>query len=458
MIENCIGDAMKREKIFTFDFDTSKTKTIRLVLDERSVFTPQTKKEVKVRELGSGKNKKTTISAFDTIYVALNRVEDTLLYLNTLELGKERENQRSAFDFFDFLNNMYVVIHCIRALAIVFGLENEVKEIEKSTECFGQKGINDKGSDHDFFEYVRSLASVHPTGTTMHPAYHGSGKIHCSPFVVWILGGMRREGDLSVHIYTSEDNGDIETLQLYVFHFETYLKKWIAFMDVIVDAIKTFQHKSVDELMVRAILPADVFHSYDQYIENLRKEYKERDNGYRDYILEYYEKLFSIEITASQNENKLKLYKNAIKYSLSFLHTRLQTMSNDEESYTGIIYPEPNLYTELYIELWNSRNHRGLISNHYYELEKLCYLDDSGSFDERYARKLLEGIKPLINKYVVFTNEESAFETKVLVSMALYYEGLSVSGILNRNIPNSLEYRERLLSEEEWNELVAQRA
>ena len=27
-------------------------------------------------------------------------------------------------------------------------------------------------------------------------------------------------------------------------------------------------------------------------------------------------------------------------------------------------------------------------------------------------------------------------------------------GILNRNIPNSLEYRERMLTEEEWNELV----
>ena len=37
---------MKNEKIFTFDFDTTKANTMRVALDERAVFTPQTKKEV----------------------------------------------------------------------------------------------------------------------------------------------------------------------------------------------------------------------------------------------------------------------------------------------------------------------------------------------------------------------------------------------------------------------------
>jgi len=93
---------MKKEKIFTFDFDTTKAYAMRAALDERAVFTPQTKKEIMAKELRSGKRSKTTIPAFDTIYVALHRIEDTLLYINTLELGKRRENQRSAFDFLIF--------------------------------------------------------------------------------------------------------------------------------------------------------------------------------------------------------------------------------------------------------------------------------------------------------------------------------------------------------------------
>ena len=288
---------MKDRKTFTFCFDTSKANEIRIALNERSVFTSQTNRNVCVKELKGGKKRAETIPAFDTIYVALNRIEDTLLYINTLELGRDKENQRSAFDFFDFLNNMYVVVHCIRTLAIVFELQDKIKEIENTTECFNQKGIDDKGSDHDFFEYVRSLVSVHPTDTTMHPAYHGSGKIHASPFVVWTLDGLLREGDLSVHIYTSEKNGAIETMPLYVCSFVAYLKKWIMFMDTIIDAIKLFHHKSVDELIQRPILKKESFDSYPLYIENLTKEYKERDGGYNDYILECYKKLFSIERT-----------------------------------------------------------------------------------------------------------------------------------------------------------------
>ena len=80
-------------------------------------------------------------------------------------------------------------------------------------------------------------------------------------------------------------------------------------------------------------------------------------------------------------------------------------MDNDEISNTGILYPDPNLETHLYIELWKPRCRNSEISTYGYELEKMYYLDDSGSFNERYARELLEKIKPIINKYVVFTTK-----------------------------------------------------
>ena len=82
--------------------------------------------------------------------------------------------------------------------------------------------------------YVRSLASVHPSDTGRYPAYHGYGKIHCSPFAVWTLDGLRNDGDISLHIYKSEFNGDIESLQRHICQFEKYLQKWIDFEDTIV--------------------------------------------------------------------------------------------------------------------------------------------------------------------------------------------------------------------------------
>ncbi len=84
----------------------------------------------------------------------------------------------------------------------------------------------------------------------------------------------------------------------------------------------------------------------------------------------------------------------------------------------------------------------------------MYYIDGSGSFNEQYGRRLLEGIKSIINKYVIFTNEESAEETQILVSMALYFECLGFQNIVNRNIPNSLEYREEVIPESQWEELI----
>jgi len=392
---------------------------------------------------------------YDAIYASLDRIEDTLLYVNSLELGtEEARKQRSAFDFFDFINNMYVIIHCIKTLGHVFNVNpNEYKRIELATDCFNQTGITGNGNDNDFFEYIRSLVAVHPVETGMHPEYHGLGKIHCSPFVVWTIDGLR-EADLSVHIYTAEREGDIEMLPLWVNQFEAYLNKWIKFIDVIVESVHKYNEELTQDYKKRLIQKEEEFDSYDKYIENLRNELIVRVGEYTDHYLEYYARIFRMKLTDDVNNHKFDLYKNAIRYSLRFLHRRLQNMDIDDTTNTGIIRPDGGLVTELYIELWKPRNIKSEISQYGYELEKMNYIDGSGGYNEQYGRRLLDKIKPVINKYVVFKNEEPPFETQVLVSMAMYFESFGYRNLLNRNIPNALEFRETIIPNEEWEILI----
>lgn len=373
-----------------------------------------------------------------------------------MELGTEEAmKQRSAFDFFDFINNMYVVIHCIKTLAIIFKVDiQDIQKIECSTECFEEPGLTGKGTDYDFFEYVRSLISVHPVETSMHPEYNGYSKVHCSPFTVWTMDKHLRDADLSVHIYTSEKDGDIQTLQLWVYRFEKYLQRWIDFIDVIVDAVYVYNDEKAADYKNQHIKTEHEFDSYDAYLRNLREELVVRVGEYTDYLLEYYAKVFTLKMSHPENNHKFELYKNAIKYSIGFLHQRLQHMDNDEITNTGIFYPERGLETELYIELWKPHNIKSEISKYGYELEKLHYIDGSGSLNEEYGRRLMEKIKPLINKYVRFTNEEPAFETHVLVSMALYFESFGFQNLINRNIPNTLDYREVIVPSDEWKILI----
>lgn len=445
---------------FSFDFDETRTKEVRKAIDERSNFAIQTENTVSVKEMRDKPNsgyKRTSkkVWGYDAIYASLDRIEDTLHYINSLELGSEdARKQRSAFDFFDFINNMYVIIHCIQTLGHVFNVnQDEYKRIELATDCFNQPGITGNGNDNDFFEYVRSLVSVHPVETGMHPEYHGYGKIHCSPFAVWTIDGLR-DADLSVHIYTAERGEDIETLPLWVNQFEAYLNKWIDFIDVIVKAIKKYNEEMTLDYKQRLILEDDEFNSYDKYIDNLRNELVIRVGEYTDYYLKYYARIFRMELTEAANKHKFDLYKNAIRYSLGFLHKRLQNMDVDDATNTGIIWPDRGLETELYIELWKPRNVKSEISQYGYELEKMSYIDGSGGYNEQYGRRLLDKIKPIINKYVIFKNEEPPFETQVLVSMAMYFESFGYQNLINRNIPNTLEFREVVISDDEWELLI----
>ena len=70
-----------------------------------------------------------------------------------------------------------------------------------------------------------------------------------------------------------------------------------------------------------------------------------------------------------------------------------------------------------------------------------------------YARLLLDGPKELINRYVHFTNTEPDVERFVLVRLALYLDALSRKNLINKNIPNTSEYRMQILSDEKYAEL-----
>ena len=440
-------------KIFRFSFNTQYAKDLRdAVLDRQ-------KQSLEVRHTDSGI--KGDYPAWDRICTIMDRLDDTLDYLNTMELGKCLD-RRSAFDFYDFLNNCYVVIECIKKIGQIFRLDAQyITETESSNAVFGT-AQSEQSNDGKYFEYIRSLCSVHPIETSRQKMFLNGSKFHCCPFVTWNNGlafSHRQESDLEAWVYTSDKGGGYLIIPLYVLQFETYLNKWIALIPKIIEAKNSYTDEVYDELRATPIKSlSDLNYDIIAYLSYLKGEYIGRFDYGNDGMFDNCIRLFSIRLSDKRNIPLLEKYRNAIRYALQFTKNELQNMSYEGYENNGIKHPEPGIETTLLDELVDIWPYGGALSAFSYELGKIYCLepDYTDPADVHYARRLLDAPKELLNDYVFFSNTEPDEERIVLVKLALYLEALTRKSLLNRNIPNYKKYRVRKLTKQEYSDLLSE--
>lgn len=436
---------------FRFHFNTQYAADLRDAVNDRPKQSIDNTHEEKKQIKGS-------YPAWNRTCAAMDRLEDTLAYLNSIELGKDKE-ARSAFDFYDFINNAYIVIDCIKTIGKIFRVDNSlIENIETSTDVFGTR-LSEKSTDQKYFEYIRALCSVHPLCTNHQKEFLNGNQFHCCPFVTWERSLTWYDGedaDLAAFIYPS-GKGQTIFHGLYVSQFEKYLTKWIDFIPKIIEAKNTYTDKEYEKLRQETVkCLSDFDNDVVQYLTYIKGEYCKRFDYGSDYLFDDYINFFTVELSDPDNNNALEKYKNAVIYSLGFLKNELQNMSFEGFENTGIQFSESWLETTLFDSLYNISVYDSSFLSYSYELSKIYYLSTDYSYsvyDKKYARMLLEKPKDLINKYVHFTNTESDKETLVLVRLALYLDALSRKSLLNKNIPNSLEYRIHTLSDDQYADL-----
>ena len=436
-------------KVFTFNFDLQPARNLRAAINEKDNLSMD--KAHKLRK----KKAKIPIPyfAWDRICAIMDRLEDTLGYINLMELGNCRSNS-SAFDFFEFINNAYVVIEGIRIIGQIFALDStKIESIEKSQEVFGDV-LNAGGTDGQFFKYIRSLCAVHPFNTTDHPTYMKNSVLHCCPFVVWCNGGTgifrNDKRDLSAHVYTSKRGDHTQDIPLYVGQFESYINKWIGLIPEVITAIQNYNESVYEEFRKQPLKMLKDFDNEIYYVFYLKQEYAKRFGDTMEYIFDKIAFILEGRLENQDNAEKLEKYKNAIRYALPFMHRSLEGMTIEGFEYTGI-KGKNHTETNLLFELESPDVHSNELSKYHYNLSKVYCLesDNYGYWDKDWARKQVEAMSDFLNKYVVFTNEETDSELVLLVDLAIYLHALEQECMLNHSIPNDLQYREKLLANDE---------
>ena len=378
--------------------------------------------------------------AWDKFCAIMDRLDDTVDYLNQLKLntGKYR---RSAFDFYDFMNNSAVVCDCIKELAQIFDVDDE--EIRTSSEIFNQTGTDGKGTDSNYFKYLRSLCSVHPIETSRHKRYQDN-EFECSPYVTWNDNFIYVNDDCDIYavVYTSKEGNSFKRVKIYMSQIFEYIEKRVEFIEKIIQSIEDYQQRTIDDFINEKIKGESEFDNYIDYLENLKFECEKRYSDDCFHSFDYVINLFQLELSNNENEYKMNLYKNAIKYAVEFEHNNIQNMSYEGFENNGLIFQPENMETTLLTELVSPNSWSDEVRKYSYELGKISYLNDGSDISNiQWAYIQLKHVKPFLEKYVSFEKANSDFEYYALVNLALYLECLENDCLINKNIPMDKNYR-----------------
>ena len=133
--------------------------------------------------------------------------------------------------------------------------------------------------------------------------------------------------DLYAVVYTSKDNEYSKRVKIYILQIFEYVKTRVNFIVNIIKAIESYQNKVILEFKNSHIKNIDEFDNYIDYLENLDNVAKERFGSEYWSKFDYIINLLKLKVSNYKNENKMKLYINALKYAVNFEYNALQNMS-----------------------------------------------------------------------------------------------------------------------------------
>lgn len=391
------------------------------------------------------KKYKNNDNAWNSICALMDRIEDIVIYLNEKELNTGKWN-RCAFDFFEFIEQAGVLIECIDELYKIYDIK-----LSRTKTIFKHKEINEKYllklkkdnkiakvGDSNYFEYIRSLSSVHPGKTDRHKEFQFAN-FEVSPYVVW-NGGIyaldsRCNGEIILVTYNNETDQMLINKSIYIKEIFNFIKYKYYSINYLTKYVKKYYLDEIKTLRDTPIRKRKNLKNNLEYLNNLVNESKKRCPNITDEIEEVID-IFNQQITREENINKYNKYCNALLYSMKGIHRQLQNMDFKCES------PIDNLLFKLLVGEIHLKNNAKM--NYSYPLQKILDLKlESG--DKEFALIQYKTLLPFFNKYIKVTEEDlyqlSYEELYVLSQIAIYLHELEYNDIVNFCIPNDEEFR-----------------
>lgn len=383
------------------------------------------------------------VNAWDCICSCMDRIRCTVHYLNDMELTMSNR-YGNAFNFMEFMNNSAVIIDAVDMLADIFS----VSFTDEDAECriFNQPGNDGKGTDKNYFKYLRSLCVVHPTNTSYHKSYQQDHDFLTCPYIRWNTGlfaVMVHDGaDLHAKVYDNEPNSIGDHIPIYMAQIFDFVKYRYGLITKVAGGIRRYHSEVISELRGTPVPERRDDESEAEYFLRLQKEHVERFGGGYDYIYDYACKILEFVPTNPANSDAVARYQNAWRLAMGFELNALRNVSYEGFENSGVVGTDEDSEAALISKLYYSHSECPELKELSYELSKLHYLDGTyGPSDSHWGRMMLQELLPVFSKYIEFDPGLKDWELYVLSNIALYEIALDHPSVLNDSIPWDSRYR-----------------
>ncbi len=429
---------MRREKTFQIYLDPDLIEQFNESLSRHEHISEQ----ISFVEKAFEKKKYRGVPAWDCICICFHRIRDGVAYLNDQKLGSME--YRSAFDFINFINNASVVLDCIQTLADILGVD--LSEENSRCAAFNMVGNDGKGTDKQYFEFIRSLCAVHPAGTDRHGRYQGADIVSC-PYLTWVhtfpmpMSKAWGNCDIHAHAFVNEANSWGEDICIQISQVFAHIKYRYSLLNKIGNELERYQDKKIDEFRNVPVLDRGVDESEADYIDRLKGVELERFGSNNDFVYDFAKKAVAFKPSNIANTAAAQRYANAWRFALTLQLNVLRDMSRRGIDHAGIEDDETDwvLFENLPFLPSGAQELRGFG----YNLEKLHYLDGTyGPGDAQWGRIKLYEMDEILGKRVAFDYRlDSDEELYMLSRIALYEIALLSPCEINDAIPLHEKYR-----------------
>lgn len=389
------------------------------------------------------------IPSWNQICALMDRIQTIVLYLDKIRFNADDEFLL-VFDFYAFMTQASVLDDCVSTLAHIYGTNISVE----NSECvvFGEKGMNGKGSDHLYFEYLRSLCIMHPGMTSRYVGMYQNAS-ECCPYMVFSNPLFtHHEGELIARVYSNDENYPDKNIDIRFNQIFEYVKRRYAILEKIVDSILNFNYEAEVKRSSEELLMPDDFPDYITYLNYLREQKNLRFPASEDYEIELIILMLSVKISDQENNDRYQKYCNALIYGIGFEHNRIQTMCRGNDIEIGIV-ESPRIIGLTKLDcLLHPRSKSDESGKYSYEFEKLEYLirpyqqgyNPNDSEDAKFAASMILSNLDYFGRYVKLYKGMEYLEMYTLVHVNLYFDCLNNNCIINEFIPYEPKFRDNI--------------